>query len=201
MQRQLDWLDRNPLASTSGGPRKRGRPPQRPILPLVEDTMTTMTLGKFSFDTVLPIGARVDRSWYYSITPEWGYTEVEMLVCDSCKIWVHAGCAGIGEEEYNLTSEGDHPIYSKEFLCRVCCRKRCKDLIQALNEQDRMGLFAVPVALKDAPNYRDFIQYPMDLQTCMERAECEEYLSYAWIREMFELIVLNALTFNNYVSL
>jgi len=34
-----------------------------------------------------------------------------------------------------------------------------------------------------------------------KKAESEEYLNYGWVREMFELMVLNALTFNRYVSL
>ena len=165
------------------------------------DTLANIVLGDFTVDAPLPDGCTVPPNWYYPETSEWGYTEIEMLVCDGCKIWVHAGCAGISEEEYNETSDGEHAIYSKEFLCRVCCRQRCKDIIKGLREQDMMGAFAVPVTDKVAPNYHDVIQNPMDLQTMQERAECEEYLNYAWVREAFELIVLNALTFNNYVRI
>ena len=165
------------------------------------DTLSNIVLGDFTVDAPLPDSSTVPPNWYYPETSEWGYTEIEMLVCDGCKIWVHAGCAGISEEEYNETSDGEHPIYSKEFLCRVCCRQRCKDIIKGLREQDRMGVFAVPVTDKVAPNYHDVIQNPMDLLTMQERAEGEEYLNYAWVREAFELIVLNALTFNNFVRL
>jgi hypothetical protein len=41
----------------------------------------------------------------------------------------------------------------------------------------------------------------MDLQTMKKKAENEEYLNYAWVREMFELMVFNALTFNRMVSI
>ena len=166
---------------------------------VVQDTLANVVLGDFSVDAQLPEGATVPPAWYYPETSEWGYTEIEMLVCDGCKIWVHAGCAGISEEDYNETSDGEHAVYSKEFLCRVCCRQRCQAIIQGLREHDTLGVFAVPVTDKMAPNYHDVIQNPMDLQTMQERAESEEYLNYAWVREMFELIVLNALTFNNYV--
>ena len=163
------------------------------------DTQTNVILGDFTVDAPLPEGCTIPPNWYFPETSEWGYTEIEMLVCDGCKIWVHAGCAGISEDEYNETSDGEHPIYSKEFLCRVCCRQRCQDIITGLREQDTSGVFAVPVTERVAPNYHDVISNPMDLQTMQERAESEEYLNYAWVREGFELIVLNALTFNNHV--
>jgi hypothetical protein len=165
------------------------------------DTLSNVVLGDFSVDARLPDGATIPPVFYYPETSEWGYTEIEMLVCDGCKVWVHAGCAGISEDEYNETSEGEHPIYSKEFLCRMCCRQRCQSIIQALRDLDTTGVFAVPVTDKVAPNYHDVITNPMDLQTMQERATVEEYLNYAWVREAFELIVLNALTFNKHVRI
>ena len=59
----------------------------------------------------------------------------------------------------------------------------------------------MPVSEKIVPNYRDIIKEPMDLHTMLEKSESDEYLNYAWVREMFELMVFNALTFNRYVSL
>lgn len=47
-----------------------------------------------------------------------------------------------------------------------------------------------------APTYKDVIKNPMDLTTMKEKAEKDNYYNYAWVRELFELIVLNALTFN-----
>lgn len=123
-----------------------------------------------------------------------------MLVCDNCKIWVHAGCAGVSEDEYDIISNGKHAIYSKEFLCRMCCRRRCIEIIEALENEDVTGLFAVPVSEKVAPTYLDVIKHPMDLQTMKLKAEREEYLNYAWVRELFELMVANALSFNRPVS-
>jgi hypothetical protein len=151
-------------------------------------------------DGALLNGARVDPSWYFAENNVWGYTEGDMLVCDSCDLWVHAGCADLSQEEYDMTSEGDHLIYSKEFLCRVCCRKRSAKLIETLRRYDNMMLFAVPVTEKVAPNYRDVIKNPMDLQTMMEKAKTEEYLNYAWVRDNFALMVFNALTFNRFYT-
>ena len=162
----------------------------------VADTNLPPTFGSFVGDDRLPLGAKVDPSCFYAETTEWGFSEIEMLVCDGCDVWVHAGCSGLTEDEYDLTSDGKHPIYSKEFLCRICCRNRCRDLIEALHEQDKLMLFAVPVNEKVAPNYHDVIKNPMDLETMTERANTEEYQHYAWVRELFELMVLNALTFN-----
>ena len=168
---------------------------------IVEDTILPPILGSFDGEDKLPVGAKVDPSFYRAETTEWGFGENDMLVCDNCDMWVHAGCSGLDEDEYDLTSRGKHPIYSKEFLCRMCCRQRCKELIHALQGEDAKMLFAVPVTEKVAPNYHDVIKNPMDLQTMLEKAEVEEYLNYVWVRESFALMVLNALTFNRFVSI
>mmetsp|Transcript_4661 Transcript_4661/g.5271 ORF Transcript_4661/g.5271 Transcript_4661/m.5271 type:complete len:2005 (+) Transcript_4661:174-6188(+) len=181
-------------------PKKRGRKRKSGM----DDPTATIDYHSFTAPATiqsedpLPKGATVNPMWYYPETSKWGFTEVDMLTCDSCSLWVHAGCAGVNEEEYDLTSSGDHPIYSTEFLCRVCCRKRCLEIINKLVQEDKLFLFAEPVTDKVAPNYLDVINNPMDLQTMLIRAERDEYKNYAWIRELFELMVLNALSFNRY---
>jgi hypothetical protein len=165
----------------------------------IQDTELPLVLGAFTGDNVFPAGAKVDPTFYHPETAEWGYTEVDMLVCDSCSVWVHAGCAGVTEEEYEEISDGRHPIYSNEFLCRMCCRKRCKEIIEALQREDKTLLFAEPVTERVAPTYYDVVKTPMDLQTMLEKADSDEYLNYAWTRELLELMVLNALTFNRNV--
>ena len=195
VQRQIRWQQAH-------RPKKRGRKRKSEL----EDPTSAPDFQSFTapatihVEEPLPLGASVNPAWYHPETSQWGYTEVDMLTCDSCKLWVHAGCAGVTEDEYNETSDGDHPIYSKEFLCRSCCRQRAADLIQKFNEEDKMGLFAAPVNDRDAPNYFDVIKRPMDLQTMAVRAEKEDYKNYAWVREMCELMILNALTFNRHHS-
>jgi len=196
VRRQMEHLGRS--LNNPTGPGRRRKITAETIT--IEDSASTTLTGRFSVDLEIPPGTLIDPSWYHPETVEWGFTEIEMLVCDACKVWVHAGCAGMSEDEYNETSEGDHPIYSKEFLCRKCCKKRALDLVVALQQEDRSGLFAVPVTEKDAPNYRDVIKEPMDLQTMLEKAEAHDYQNYAWVRECFELVVLNALTFNNFYT-
>jgi len=183
-----------------GGTKGRKRSKGSGVCDLFEDSSSQLVFGSFEGDEELPVDVPVDPCLFYPETSEWGYTEDEMLVCDNCDVWVHAGCSRMTEDEYEVTSNGDHPIYSKEYLCRVCCRERCKGIIAELQKEDRTMLFAQPVSEKIVPNYRDIIKEPMDLQTMLEKAESEEYLNYAWVREMFELMVLNALTFNRYVS-
>ena len=177
----------------TNGRRKKGHS-------VLEDSDVDLTFGTFDGDALVPFHHdQLHPSYFYPETTEWGFTEDEMLVCDSCNTWVHAGCSGMTDEEYEITSNGDHPIYSKEYFCRMCCRKRCKELIEALHEQDRKSLFARPVSDRIVPNYYDMIKEPMDLHTMELKAEKDEYLNYAWVRELFELMVLNALTFNRYV--
>jgi hypothetical protein len=191
VQRQIRWQQAH-------RPKKRGRKRKSEIAdPTSAPDFVSFTAPATTHtEEPLLFGATVNPTWYYPETAQWGYTEVDMLTCDSCKLWVHAGCADVNEIEYDQTSNGMHPIYSKEFLCRVCCRNRCKDLIRGLQAEDTMLLFAEPVTEKMAPNYRDVIKEPMDLRTLELRAETEEYNNYAWVRENLELMVLNALTFN-----
>lgn len=196
VRRQIEYGGGN--GSTKG--RKRGKTGGGGGRDLFEDTASPLYFGSFDGDELLPFDVPVDPCLFYPETSEWGYTEDEMLVCDSCDLWVHAGCSGMTEDEYEVTSSGEHPIYSKEYLCRVCCRQRCREIIAELQKEDKTMLFALPVSEKIVPNYHDIIKEPMDLHTMLEKAESEEYLNYAWVREMFELMVLNALTFNRYVS-
>jgi hypothetical protein len=142
----------------------------------------------------------VEADWYYPDTSVWGYTAGNMLGCDQCGLWVHSGCSGLSREDYDRTSSGKHPIYSKEFLCRICCRRRCNQLVDALQKEDKMLLFASPVTDDVAPTYHDIIKKPMDLQTIAKKAKEGDYQNYAWVRADFELMVLNALTFNRFHS-
>ena len=195
VQRQIRWQQAH-------RPKKRGRKRKSEILDPTSapDFISFTAPSTIHVDEPLPLGASVNPTWYHPETAQWGYTEVDMMTCDSCKLWVHAGCAGVDEDEYEQTSNGKHPIYSKEFLCRMCCRKRCQVIIKRLQDEDNMLLFAEPVSEKVAPNYHDVIKNPMDLQTMLVRSEKEEYFNYAWVRELFDLMVLNALTFNRYNS-
>mmetsp|Transcript_23617 Transcript_23617/g.55570 ORF Transcript_23617/g.55570 Transcript_23617/m.55570 type:complete len:1975 (-) Transcript_23617:135-6059(-) len=193
VQRQIRWQQEH-------RPKKRGRKRKSEV----DDPSSSPDFHSFTSPATIPNedpfpeDATVNPAWYYPETSKWGYTEVDMLTCDSCSLWVHAGCAGLSEEEYDLTSNGDHPIYSTEFLCRVCCRQRCLDIIYRLQKEDKLLIFADPVTDQVAPTYLDVIKQPMDLQTMLIKAERDEYKSYAWVRELFELMVLNALTFNRY---
>eukprot|EP00529_Nitzschia_sp_RCC80_P002441 CAMPEP_0113507844 /NCGR_PEP_ID=MMETSP0014_2-20120614/36686_1 /TAXON_ID=2857 /ORGANISM="Nitzschia sp." /LENGTH=2090 /DNA_ID=CAMNT_0000403489 /DNA_START=61 /DNA_END=6333 /DNA_ORIENTATION=+ /assembly_acc=CAM_ASM_000159 len=193
VQSQIRWQQEH-------RPKKRGRRKKSEV----DDPTTSSDFYSFTapatveHEDPLPEGALVNPAWYHAETSQWGYTEVDMLTCDNCSLWVHAGCAGIDEDEYELTGSGDHPIYSKEFLCRICCRERCFDLISKMQQEDRLFLFAEPVSEKIAPNYLDVVKQPMDLQTMLIKAERTEYRNYAWVRELFELMVLNALTFNRF---
>lgn len=193
-QKRLRWQEQEEKPKGRGRKRKRDLEDELEVVdqPIPSDAVTTTSSGSNGAS----VGRQIDPTWYFSESSNWGYTTGDMLVCDSCSLWVHAGCASLTEEEYDLTSTGKHPIYSKEFLCRVCCKRRSKELIEALQDEDEMHLFAEPVTEKVAPNYGDVIKDPMDLWTMAEKVRNDQYLNYAWIREAFELMVLNALTFN-----
>ena len=159
-----------------------------------------MICHQVSSDVSRTLPSLLDISWFIADSSVWGYNESAMIICESCNLWVHAKCANLTEEEYEETNAGRHPIYSNDFLCRICCKKRCRELISSLKKEDNMFLFATPVTAKMAHNYHDVIKEPMDLQTMTERASRGNYSNYAWVRESFELMVFNALTFNRAYS-
>jgi hypothetical protein len=61
-----------------------------------------------------------------------------------------------------------------------------------------MSLFAMPVTEDVAPNYKDVITNPMDLHTLSVKFRNNEFslASYVWVKEMFELMVYNAMVYN-----
>mmetsp|Transcript_12377 Transcript_12377/g.23194 ORF Transcript_12377/g.23194 Transcript_12377/m.23194 type:complete len:2389 (-) Transcript_12377:1254-8420(-) len=138
----------------------------------------------------------IKDSWFYPENNVWGYNEGTMLSCEKCNLWVHAACAALTKEEYDKTTRGEHPVYSREYLCRKCCQEKCLFLMNILREEDSMYLFAEPVTDQIAHNYSDVIKNPMDLRTMSERAISGCYRNYSWLREAFELMVYNALLFN-----
>jgi hypothetical protein len=130
---------------------------------------------------------------------KWGYGPSTMLTCDSCNKWVHAGCALLSKSDYEAVTTKEHPIYGAgEFLCAPCCRKKCQSFLQKMDEEDKMSLFAMPVTEDVAPNYKDVITNPMDLHTLSVKFRNNEFslASYVWVKEMFELMVYNAMVYN-----
>jgi Transcription factor involved in chromatin remodeling, contains bromodomain len=150
--------------------------------------------GDSSFRWKLP--CEIKDSWFYPENNVWGYNEGTMLSCEKCNLWVHAACAALTKDEYDKTTRGEHPVYSREYLCRKCCKEKCLVLMNLLREEDTMYLFAEPVTDQIAHNYSDVIKNPMDLRTMSERALSGCYRNYSWLREAFELMVYNALLFN-----
>jgi len=193
VRREMKWLTDNV--------RGRSVPSSAPFSKCLVDCEFPLVMGTFTGDEDVESVSKAKASAFFPEIEAWGFKESDMLACDSCGTWVHAGCAGMSKDEYKLTTDGRHAIYSKEFLCRMCCRRRCSKLIEQLENEDIRRVFADPVDESVAPNYRDVIKEPMDLKTMKEKAEREEYFNYAWVRECFELMVFNALTFNRFVCI
>lgn len=103
------------------------------------DNAKEETLRRNAFGRVIP-----EKSWFLPDSSVWGFNEGSMLICDSCNLWVHAGCSNLTRKEYEQTNAGIHPIYAKEFLCFCCCKKRCQDIIEKLKQEDEMFLFEYP---------------------------------------------------------
>ncbi|CAN86573.1 Bromo domain-containing protein [Caenorhabditis elegans] len=69
-------------------------------------------------------------------------------------------------------------------------------ILRKLVEKDPEQYFAFPVTPSMAPDYRDIIKTPMDLQTIRENIEDGKYASLPAMKEDCELIVSNAFQYN-----
>ncbi|RHY27065.1 hypothetical protein DYB32_007073 [Aphanomyces invadans] len=92
----------------------------------------------------------------------------------------------------------DPRILSK-YECFTCRRIRCFRLLKALVAEDKLGLFREPVTVDIAPTYFDVIKSPMDLRTMEDNLKDQRYVHAlcADFRDHFELMCLNAVTFNS----
>ena len=119
-----------------------------------------------------------------------------MVQCNECNRWVHALCEGIDQVQYEAMTRGTHPVWGDEYLCPICRVSAAKKVIVALGNLDKTSIFAMPVTEAVAKNYYDIVRNPMDLKTMSEKAERGQYKSLQSLRQDFELMCLNALTFN-----
>lgn len=83
-----------------------------------------------------------------------------------------------------------------EYLCPLCRVKLPLAAVSALLELDKSGIFHYPITTDIAKTYFDVIRNPMDLQTMRAKAERGQYKALQTLRADFELMCLNALTFN-----
>ncbi|RHY13328.1 hypothetical protein DYB36_000729 [Aphanomyces astaci] len=91
------------------------------------------------------------------------------------------------------------PRILAKYECYTCRRIRCFRLLKALVAEDKLGLFREPVTVAIAPTYFDVIKHPMDLQTMENNLKDQHYVHAlcADFRDDFELMCLNAVTFNS----
>jgi hypothetical protein len=99
-------------------------------------------------------------------------------------------------EDFDLIQRFKHPRLNQQFLCKLCVKECALSIIKTLGELDKLFLFAEPVTDAIAPNYRDVIANPMSLADMQKHALTASYFDYDWVREFFELMVLNAMVFN-----
>ncbi|KAJ0398013.1 hypothetical protein ATCC90586_004705 [Pythium insidiosum] len=85
------------------------------------------------------------------------------------------------------------------YECLSCRKVRMLQLLARLGREDKMELFKEPVTTAIAPTYFDIIKQPMDLSTMRQNVLANRYtrVSFRELRDDFELLCLNAVTFNS----
>ncbi|KAJ0393180.1 hypothetical protein P43SY_000567 [Pythium insidiosum] len=85
------------------------------------------------------------------------------------------------------------------YECLSCRKVRMLQLLARLGREDKMELFKEPVTTAIAPTYFDVIKQPMDLSTMRQNVLANRYtrVSFRELRDDFELLCLNAVTFNS----
>ncbi|RLN95890.1 hypothetical protein BBJ28_00015401 [Nothophytophthora sp. Chile5] len=86
-----------------------------------------------------------------------------------------------------------------KYECLTCRKLRMLHVLQRLVNEDKIDLFKEPVTKAIAPTYFDVIKAPMDLSTMQQKILAGEYSSvnFREFRDDFELMCLNAVTFNS----
>lgn len=108
----------------------------------------------------------------------------------------------IMDEETSLTMKFDeryNPKILNNYECFTCRKVRMLRVIHRLILEDKLELFKEPVTKNIAPTYFDVIKSPMDLSTMQSKVLSDAYplVNFAGFRDDFELICLNAVTFNS----
>ena len=68
--------------------------------------------------------------------------------------------------------------------------------LQLIEAKDTQKIFAEPVSTNDVPDYLDFVQNPMDLQTMRGKVEGNVYTSFSQFSDDISLIVDNCMFYN-----
>ncbi|CAI5738384.1 unnamed protein product [Peronospora farinosa] len=95
------------------------------------------------------------------------------------------------------------PMYDPKVLhnyeCHTCRKVRMLHILYRLGVEDKLDLFKEPVTEAIAPSYSDIIKLPMDLSTMQQKILDEKYtnVNFRSFRDDFELMCLNAVTFNS----
>ncbi|KDO25203.1 hypothetical protein SPRG_20781 [Saprolegnia parasitica CBS 223.65] len=91
------------------------------------------------------------------------------------------------------------PRTMAKYECASCRQLRLYKLLHALRAEDKFGIFSEPVTVEIAPTYFDIIKSPMDLGTMARQLKERAYVHGlgADFRDHFELLCLNAVTFNS----
>ena len=101
-----------------------------------------------------------------------------LIKCANCRLFTHASCEGIGQDEYRTIRDGTHPVLGRQFLCAGgCAIRKTVTLVNKMKACDKLGLFAIPVDDAMAPTYREVVRTPMDLSTMHAKAREGQYRS------------------------
>ncbi|VDK43661.1 unnamed protein product [Anisakis simplex] len=104
----------------------------------------------------------------------------------------------VEEEEVQKQSSEDAPPVQKPPMIRTYSPMQllCDNLLRKLHAKDPEEYFAFPVTQSMAPDYHQVIKEPMDFSTMRSKIETNEYNDLASFRRDVELVVNNALTYN-----
>ncbi|KAF1336813.1 Histone-lysine n-methyltransferase, partial [Globisporangium splendens] len=110
--------------------------------------------------------------------------------------------ARLVDEEFALSLKFKDSYDSKilnKYECLTCRKVRMLQVVYRLKAEDKLELFKEPVTRSIAPTYFDVIKNPMDLSTIQKKILRNEYsrLNFRGFRDDFELMCLNAVTFNS----
>ncbi|KAK6726761.1 hypothetical protein RB195_004836 [Necator americanus] len=103
-----------------------------------------------------------------------------------------------GEKKTSPTPENPDPVVKNPSVKKYSPLQLMADhLLRKIMSKDPEEYFAFPVTPSMAPDYHTIISHPMDFSTIRQKIEDDVYQTITEMRTDAELIVSNALTYNN----
>ncbi|KAM3715120.1 Bromodomain and WD repeat-containing protein, partial [Dirofilaria immitis] len=139
------------------------------------------------------------RSNWYCLTVRWDTGEDEKMSPWDVQPQQPNRRSGIASEEDQVLFS-QYPVNERDWIGAVdgisACSERLIDAVRSMENDPHIKPFAFPVNLTEYPDYLWDVDYPIDLNTIVERVKNRFYRRLASLEQDIRYIAINARLFN-----